>query len=284
MRWFFVNLTNPTGATIRWGLGEAEIIEDDGLNPPAATTGPASGIGADHATVSATVNPNGEATNVFVQYGPTDAYGSQTVTQVVAAGFANQTLSFPLSRLSPGTTYRYQVVASHADGISAFGDQGTFTTDRPPVAVLKADRTSGPHPLKVTFDGSASSDPDGSISSPGLSALRRRQASTGGSGAPGPISHTYARKCSCTASLTVTDNQGAKSAAATVTIHVSDAGPVPVLSGQSAKATPGKSAKVTVKVDPKGAASTVWVEYRDGTFTTGRSRRARPFPPVLPRP
>jgi PKD repeat protein len=262
-RWFFVNLSNPTNATIRWGTGTADIIEDDGLNPPAATTGAASGIGADHATVSATVNPNGETTNVFVQYGPTDAYGSQTATQVVAAGFANEPLSFPLSGLSPGTTYRYQVVASHADGISAFGDQGTFTTDQPPVAVLKADKTTGPHPLKVTFDGSASSDPDGSISSWSLAFGDGN--STGGSGAvPGAIAHTYASKCSCTASLTVTDNQGAESAAATVPINVSDAGPVPVLSGARAKATPGKSAKATVSVDPKGAASTVWVEYGTG--------------------
>lgn len=35
--------------------------------------------------------------------------------------------------------------------------------NRPPVAVIEAEPTSGPAPLTVTFDGSTSYDPDGTI-------------------------------------------------------------------------------------------------------------------------
>lgn len=35
--------------------------------------------------------------------------------------------------------------------------------NKPPVAVIEAEPTSGPAPLTVTFDGSSSYDPDGTI-------------------------------------------------------------------------------------------------------------------------
>jgi PKD repeat protein len=203
------------------------------------------------------VNPKGAATTVCVQYGPTDSYGSETPCQTLAAGNADQTLSFDLTGLSPGTTYHYQAFASHSDGSTGYGAQMLFTTDKLPVAVLKADKASGSYPLTVTFDGSASSDPDGSISSWKLD-FGDGSAPKTGTGSPGSISHTYLSKCTCTASLTVTDNQEATSKPAKVVIHVSDA--VPLLSAVSPKVGP-TSARVSVHVDPKGTATKVWVEY-----------------------
>ena len=74
-----------------------------------------------------------------------------------------------------------------------------------PAAGCPCDRDagSGTAPLAVAFDGSASSDPDGSIAS---------YAWTFGDGgsATGPTtSHTYQSAGTYTARLTVTDNQGA---------------------------------------------------------------------------
>jgi PKD repeat protein len=259
LRWFFVNLASPSGATIREGLATAQIIEDDGVNPPIATTGAASGIGADHATAAASVNPDGVATSVYVQYGPTDSYGSQTAPQSLAGGVATQPLSFSLTGLSPGTTYHYQVVASHPDGITGYGKDATFTTHRLPIAVLKADVTSGSHPLEVTFDGSASSDPDASISSWKLAF--GDGSSKSGTGVPGAITHTYASNCSCTASLTVTADDGAASKPAKVVIRVGNPRPPSLLSGVKVGPLWPTSATVSVHVDPNGASTQVWVEY-----------------------
>ena len=75
--------------------------------------------------------------------------------------------------------------------------------NQPPVARATATPNSGTAPLAVAFDGSTSSDPDGSIAS---------YAWTFGDGgsATGPTAnHTYTTAGSYSAKLTVTDNQGA---------------------------------------------------------------------------
>ena len=75
--------------------------------------------------------------------------------------------------------------------------------NQPPVARATATPSSGTAPLAVAFDGSTSSDPDGSIAS---------YAWTFGDGgnATGPTAnHTYTTAGSYSAQLTVTDNQGA---------------------------------------------------------------------------
>ncbi len=49
---------------------------------PKATTGGAKGVGYGSATVDGTVNPGGEATSYYFQFGPTRAYGGQTRDRV----------------------------------------------------------------------------------------------------------------------------------------------------------------------------------------------------------
>jgi PKD repeat protein len=75
--------------------------------------------------------------------------------------------------------------------------------NRPPVAAVTATPTTGTAPLNVAFDGSTSSDADGSIVS---------YAWTFGDGASATgvtANHTYSTAGSYTARLTVTDNQSA---------------------------------------------------------------------------
>jgi PKD repeat protein len=86
--------------------------------------------------------------------------------------------------------------------------------NQPPVARATATPTSGVAPLAVSFNGTTSSDPDGSIVS---------YAWIFGDGATGSgatTSHTYAAAGAYTAQLTVTDNQGA-TGSTTVAITVS---------------------------------------------------------------
>jgi PKD repeat protein len=90
--------------------------------------------------------------------------------------------------------------------------------NQPPVAVASANPTTGVGPLTVSFNGSGSSDPDGSIAG---YQWNFGDASTGSGPTP---AHTYTSAGSYTAVLTVTDNLGA-TATAPVGITVSPAPP-----------------------------------------------------------
>ena len=92
------------------------------------------------------------------------------------------------------------------------------TGNQPPTAVMSATPTSGPGPLTVTFDGSASSDADGTIVAWSW-AFGDGQFSVGARTA-----HMYSGPATYTASLTVTDNGGASNTT-TTTIVVTGATP-----------------------------------------------------------
>jgi PKD repeat protein len=75
--------------------------------------------------------------------------------------------------------------------------------NQPPVANATATPTAGTAPLVVSFDASASSDPDGTISS------YTWTFGDGGNGSGVTTTHTYAAAGTYTAVLTVRDNQNA---------------------------------------------------------------------------
>ncbi|WP_025322790.1 choice-of-anchor D domain-containing protein [Deferrisoma camini] len=84
------------------------------------------------------------------------------------------------------------------------GGGGSGRSPRPPEAAFTADPTAGAAPLAVSFDASASSDPDGSIAS---------YAWDFGDGATAEgavVSHTYRVQGTHTVRLTVTDDEGAQ--------------------------------------------------------------------------
>jgi C1A family cysteine protease/PKD repeat protein len=84
-----------------------------------------------------------------------------------------------------------------------------------PIAVVNASPVSGNIPLNVSFDGSASYDPDGSIASYAWTF------GDGTSGSGATCAHTYSQAGTFTATLTVTDNAGAQGSQ-TVTIVAAD--------------------------------------------------------------
>jgi PKD repeat protein len=81
------------------------------------------------------------------------------------------------------------------------------TANQPPVATASATPTSGIAPLSVSFSGTASHDPDGSIASYAWTF------GDGSTGAGATTNHTYAIPGSYTATLTVTDDRGATASA-----------------------------------------------------------------------
>jgi hypothetical protein len=113
----------------------------DGLfttaSPPTAVTGAASGVGPTSATVGGTVNPNGQSTTWWVEYGTTTSYGSKTAVQDAGAGTSSKAVTTSLSGLGAGRTYHFRLVAQSSAGTTN-GLDATFVTAEPPVATTSA--------------------------------------------------------------------------------------------------------------------------------------------------
>jgi hypothetical protein len=79
------------------------------------------------ATISAHVNPLGEAATYHLDYGITPSYGASTPEQGIGAPAEAVPVQATLTGLQPNTTYHFRVVAKTAAGITAGEDQ-SFTT------------------------------------------------------------------------------------------------------------------------------------------------------------
>jgi hypothetical protein len=123
---------------------------------PTVMTGPITSVATTRATANGTVNPNGQATKWYFDFGTTTSYGRKTATTSAGSGMANVHVSASLAGLAPGTTYHYRLVASNAAGTRR-GADGIFTTLAAPVvatgSVLSLTSTS------ATLSGTV--DPNG---------------------------------------------------------------------------------------------------------------------------
>ena len=116
-----------SGATAHGLLTNVGVIESFG--PPIAVTEAASGIGSSGATVSSTINADGEATSYRFEYGTSTSYGNSMPIPEgsVASEQAAEKVSQALSGLAPETTYHYRVVATNPSGV-VNGSDRTFKT------------------------------------------------------------------------------------------------------------------------------------------------------------
>ncbi len=95
--------------------------------PPTVITGSASAITASSATLTGTVNPNGQETTYHFDYGKTTTYGSRTTGASAGSATTAGSVSAKLSGLARKTVYHYRLVASNPSG-PAMGADATFTT------------------------------------------------------------------------------------------------------------------------------------------------------------
>jgi hypothetical protein len=105
------------------------------------TTGPVvseesfHGVGESEATLTAELNPNGEATTYRVEYGLTSAYSSSTSPAAAGAGQAFVAVQSAIHELQPGTTYHFRFVAESAGG-TAYGPDVKLLTSSPKATSL----------------------------------------------------------------------------------------------------------------------------------------------------
>ena len=98
---------------------------------PTVTTGGASRITNTAATLTGTVNPNGNETGYVFQYGLTNAYGLSTNSHTISSGVKPVKVSLGIANLTPGTVYHYRIGAENRSG-GSFGSDRTFKTTGPP--------------------------------------------------------------------------------------------------------------------------------------------------------
>jgi hypothetical protein len=95
--------------------------------PPVVLTGSAQGASTSGVTLTGSVNPSGNATNWWFEYGPTSAYGTKTAAKSAGSGTAATGVSAAIMKLTAGTTYHYRLVASSSAG-TTYGGDVTFST------------------------------------------------------------------------------------------------------------------------------------------------------------
>jgi phosphodiesterase/alkaline phosphatase D-like protein len=117
---------------------------------PTAVTAAATSVGATTAVVTGKVDPGGEATSWYVEYGTTTGYGTRTDARSAGNGTAQVDVTEQLRGLTTGAAYHYRLVASNAAGTSRGADQ-TFTTRAAPAVVTGG--ASAPGPTSATVGG-----------------------------------------------------------------------------------------------------------------------------------
>ena len=108
---------------------------------PQVVTGAASSIGTTSATISGTVNPEGQDTSDHFDYGTSPNFGSSTSAATLGSGSTDTSVSATIGGLQPGVTYYYRLVATNLTGTDN-GGQATFTTNSLPPAVTTGNASS----------------------------------------------------------------------------------------------------------------------------------------------
>lgn len=117
---------------------------------PHVTTGGVSHVHGTSGMLQGTVNPRGQETSCYFQYGPTAAYGSQTATVAVGKGVATVKVGQTVAHLLPG--YHYRLVAKNSLNEVGVGRDRTFTTKKSRLKfVMASTKKEPPTPYGGTF-------------------------------------------------------------------------------------------------------------------------------------
>ncbi len=127
---------------------------------PKAKTTPTSPQHQTEAMLTGSIEPEGNPTEYHFDYGSTSiTEHSSASTSLGAADFTSHSVSLPVSALSPGTEYHFELIVSYGASQTVSGGPQTFTTPpaaEPAVSTLAA---SALEETEVTLNGKV--DPEG---------------------------------------------------------------------------------------------------------------------------
>ena len=107
--------------------GGATFSASDSTFAPTVTTGSATSVSSDSATLNGTVDPNGVSATYYFEYGATTSYGTSTTSTSAGSGTSAVSVNAPISGLTANTTYHNRLVATNSVGTS-YGEDKTFST------------------------------------------------------------------------------------------------------------------------------------------------------------
>jgi len=242
---------------------------------PAATTGPANAVGATSATVNGSVNPGGETTTWFVEYGATTGYGARTAVRSAGNGTSPVDVTAQISGLATGSTTHYRLVAQNQHGTTR-GTDATFATRSAPGVTTSNAAAIGP--TRALLGGTV--DPNGlptrwylDYGTSTRYGSRTPSQDAGSGGSPLAVSvDVGGLQAGVAYHFRVVAANDAGTARGGDRSFRTDAGPS-VATGGAAAIGP-ISARIGGSVDPNGRSSTAWFEYgttdRYGTRTPER--------------
>jgi len=115
------------------GVGYTLTAKDDAhvTNPPAptVTTGSATTVTCCSAILNGTVNPNGQSTEYYFEYGSTTSYGLSTPVESAGSGSASVSVNAAIKGLVPSTEYHYRLVVTSIASTS-YGTDQSFVTEK----------------------------------------------------------------------------------------------------------------------------------------------------------
>jgi len=242
-------------------------------SPPVVVTTAATGVGPTTATLGGTVNPNGQATSWFLEYGTSTSYGSKTATANAGSGTASTAVSVAVSGLTTGRTYHFRLVATNSAGTTHGGDV-TFVTAQAPSASTSA--ASSVTATGARLNGSV--DPNGRTTTYyfeyGTTTTYGTKTSTSSAGSGTSATSVFKTVSGLKGGTTYHFRVVATSDAGTVTgadRAFTTLSP-PLVNTGAADTIGATSARLSASVNPVGRSTTWYFEY--GTTTSYGSRTA----------
>ena len=158
--YYFRAAASNAGGTVRGSI--LSFTTTIPLLPPTVSTSAAMSVTSGGGTLNGGVNPNGQATTAWFEWGtsPTLATFSVTPNQSVGSGMTSQAVSAAISGLSPGTTYYFRVAASNATGTT----KGSIASFGTPVALAPTAVTNA-----ATFVTASGATLNGGVNPNGIS-------------------------------------------------------------------------------------------------------------------
>ncbi|HEX3123191.1 MAG TPA: glycoside hydrolase family 44 protein, partial [Rhodanobacteraceae bacterium] len=198
------------------------------------------------------------STPVTVNLANFAATGSAQAWQLTSANAITRLSDINFSGSAFATSVPAQSITLYVIGAGGMANQ-------PPVAAASATPTSGTVPLSVSFDGTGSNDPDGSIAGYAWTF------GDGSSAAGISASHTYVGAGTYTATLTVTDNLGATGSKDVTITATADTNTINAPSATGVFARVGTTGANATTFPQSGVASGTYL-FRVQAFntTTGR--------------
>jgi len=132
---YYQQVSNNGDTTDTEGNGiDVVVYAGDGLpttsSLPIAITVAATNVTADAAALNGMVNPDGQTTTAYFQWGISTNYGNVFPTPAITCDAGSNIITIPgqeLTGLSPNTVYHFRLVATNSMGVG-YGDDEMFTT------------------------------------------------------------------------------------------------------------------------------------------------------------